>query len=201
MKQKINLQEIERKAWRSYFQDGLIDMFIGIIMVTSAIRTFTDNVWFTFLIFVGVFIMIGGKRYITNPRVGVVKFGPERTMKRLKLGSLIGIAVIITVILVLPVPFIRDFMKALPQIIPSLMVASLFVVIFGAMAYYLNYSLLAVYGLMFAAGELLWEIYGIPVGPSVMLIFGCMILGIGIFCLSQFLRKYPLPVGEAVSGS
>ena len=197
MNQKINLKELEKKAWTSYFQDGLWEFFIGIMLITSAIRTFTDNFWFTFMIFIGMFIMILGKRYITTPRIGVVKFGQIRKMKQTKLVGVIGLAVIITFILFLSPTFVKDS----PRILISVGVAIFIALIFGAIGYYMDYYRFGIYGLMFAIGEILWGLFGIPVGPLAMLVFGTAILIIGIFSLTQFLHKYHLPNKEVASGS
>ena len=197
MNQKINLKELEKKAWTSYFQDGLWEFFIGIMLITSAIRTFTDNFWFTFMIFIGMFIMILGKRYITTPRIGIVKFGQIRKMKQTKLVGVIGLAVIITFILFLSPTFVKDS----PRILISVGVAIFIALIFGAIGYYMDYYRFGIYGLMFAIGEILWGLFGIPVGPLAMLVFGTAILIIGIFSLTQFLHKYHLPNKEVASGS
>lgn len=140
--------------------------------------------------------MIIGKRQITTPRIGLVKFGPARIMKRLKLLLIICFGIILTFVL-LPINFIDQ----LPEIVGSLTVAVFIVIMFSSMAYYLNYYILVIYGIMFAVSELLWGIYGIPIGPLTMLIFGCIILIVGIISFSQFLRKYPLPTKEVASGS
>ena len=187
MEQNIDLNKLERKAWTSYFQDGLLDFFIGFMLISSAIRTLTDNVWTTFLIFIGMGVMMLGKRYITLPRMGLVKFGQVRNVKRVKLVAVIGIAVIITFILFVSPTSIIDS----PKILTSLGMAIMIALIFGAMGYYLDYYRLIIYGLMFATGELLWGLFGIPVGPYALLISGCVILLIGIFSLIQFIKKYP----------
>ncbi len=196
MNQKINLKELEKKAWTSYFQDGLWDIFFGIMLLTMVIRTITDNVWFTFLMFLGVFIMIAGKRYITTPRLGLAKFGPARMMKRIKMMGIIALAIIITVCLF----WMGNLATNLPKIVGSIIIAGMVAGIFGAMAYYLDYYPLAIYGILFAIGEILWSLFGEPVGVIVMLIFGSIIFLIGLFVLIRFTQKYPLPTGEVANG-
>lgn len=196
MNQKINLKELEKKAWTTYFQDGLWDIFFGNILLTMVIRTITDNIWFTFLMFIGVFAIIFGKRYITTPRIGLVKFGPTRLMKGIKLLGIIGLAVIITVCLLWPNPFLKDQ----PAIVSSLIVASMVIIIFGGMAYFLDYFPLAIYGVLFGIGEILWSLFGESVGLKAMLVFGSSIFIIGFLMLGHFVRKYPLPSEEVANG-
>ena len=190
MNEKINLKELEKNAWTTYFQDGLWDIFFGIMLLTMVIRTITDNIWFTFLIFLGVFIMIAGKRYITTPRIGLAKFGPSREMKRIKIMGIIALAIIITSCLF----WMGNLTMYLPKIAGSIIIAGMVVGIFGAMAYYLDYLPLAIYGLLFGIGEILWALFGEFVGVMTMLVFGSVIFLIGLFSLIQFIQKYQSPL-------
>ena len=99
-------------------------------------------------------------------------------------------------ILVLPV----ESIEALPETTTSIIVAIIIGLIFGAMAYFLDYILLALYGIMFMIGELVWGFFDTPAGPLIMLIFGIIVLIIGIGTFIRFLNKYPLPTKEALSG-
>jgi len=98
---KINLKEIERKAWMSYFEDGLWDIFMGLLMLTTGIRSLTDNVWFTLGIFAALLISVIGKKLITIPRIGRVKFGPARKVKQKKLAAVLIVSVLATLALLL----------------------------------------------------------------------------------------------------
>ena len=197
MIKKINLKELEKKAWIKYFEDGLWDIFFGIMLLTTVIRTVTDNVWFTFLMFVGVIIMIAGKRYITTPRIGLAKFGPARQMKQIKIMGIIALAIIITFCLF----WAGNSTMNLPKFVGSIIIAGMVAVIFGAMAYYLDYFPLLIYGLLFATGEILWSTFGEPVGVMAMLVFGSIIFIVGFIKLSQFISRYPLPTEEVSNAS
>lgn len=193
MKQDLELENIEKKAWKSFYsQDGLFDIFIGLILLTTAIRTFTDNVWFTFLIFAGILIMVLGKKYITIPRIGMVKFGRTRMIKRIKLM----VALLITFIVMLSIWAISALEIYSMSWISSFLVAVIVAVSFSILAYYLDFLRLFFYGLMFAGGEIIWGIYGEPLGPLAALASGSIIMVIGLVILSQFLQKYPLPTPE-----
>ena len=39
MQPEINLKELERRAWRSVFQDGLWDIYLGLLLMAMAILT------------------------------------------------------------------------------------------------------------------------------------------------------------------
>ncbi len=188
--------EMEKKAWTTYFEDGLWDIFFAIMMLTMAFRTLTNIVWFTPLMFVGVLFFIIGKKRITIPRLGHVKFNPKREVKRIKLFIIIFVAVCSTfILLLLPILGIEP-----PREVGSLFMAVFLMVIFGAMAYYLDFRRLYIYGLMFAITEIVWGRYGVPAGPYVALIFGCMVLITGLILLASFIHKYQKPAEEVANG-
>ena len=85
-----DLKKIESKVWTSYFKDGLWDIFFGLMLLTMGLRTLTDNVLFTFGMLAAVLVHILGKRWITVPRLGVVRFSETRRKKRSFLIYLIG---------------------------------------------------------------------------------------------------------------
>ena len=87
MLDSIDLKELEKKAFRTTHQDGLLDICIGgVILSMSAMEYSNDSEAFPILRFgllvVGVIVsqlvFWGGKKYFTTPRLGQVKFGPIR---------------------------------------------------------------------------------------------------------------------------
>ena len=192
MTEKINLGELEKKVWTTYFQDGLWDIVIASMMLTMAIRTLTDNVWLTLGMFSGVVILVIGKRFITVPRLGHVKFSQFRMMRQTKLVASIAIAVTATFGLLLLINMGWEFSK----VITSLGMAVFLALSFGLIAYFLDFPRLFIYGLMFAINEIIWGHFGEPTGPYVILIFGSVVLIVGLVLLVSFLRKYPLPSEE-----
>ncbi len=185
MTQSIDLQEIEKKAWTSYFQDGMWDMFFGMMMLVGAIRTYTGNPYTTLLIFVAVGGMVAGKKLITTPRLGRVKFGPERQKKRteLILGLVISVFVTSTVLMVL----FPDF----SVLVRSVLMFILITFIFSMVAYYMEFKRLYIYGILiaatFGAGELLDQ----PLPAIAYAIPGTIMMAIGMGLFIRFLRKYP----------
>lgn len=194
MSQKLDLKEIERKAWTSYFEDGLWDIFLGLLMLTGGIRGLTDNLWSYLILLAAVLIPALGKKFITIPRIGLVKFGPARKVKRERLATVLVISVLaLFALLLLPRSGV-----ALPRIPISPIVAVFYAGIFGAVAYYMDFGRLYAYGLLFAISEVLWGLFGKPIGPMVDTVLGIVILLIGVVVFVRFLRKYPLPADEAL---
>ncbi|UCE74817.1 MAG: hypothetical protein JSV56_03705 [Methanomassiliicoccales archaeon] len=197
MSKNIDLKKIEKKAWTAYFQDGLWDIFMASMMLTMAIRTLTDNVWFTLGMFSGVPILILGKRFVTIPRLGFVKFSQFRTERRIKLFVSIGIAICATVGILLLISQGWE----IPRIVSSLGMAIFLALTFCLIAYYLDFPRLIIYGLMFAVNEIIWGQFGEPTGPYVVLIFGITVMVVGLLFLISFIRKYPLPKEEEIANA
>lgn len=191
MAETINLKAIERRAWTSYFEDGLWDIFLGAMLLMGGIRSVTDYVWYTLLILPLILVLPLGKRFITTPRLGLVKFGRSRKGKQEKAV----VALIISVLAIFALMLLPNSGLALPpKMLISPMMAVWIAVIFGVLAYYLDFWRLFAYGLLFAMSEVLSGLFGGYTGAMAQAISGIAVLLIGLFVLARFLRKYPQPV-------
>jgi len=83
MTQNIDLKEIEKKVWTSYFEDGIIDIFAGAwILVFGILAIHTDRVWVAGMFPVyGLALFVAIKKKITVPRIGYMKFNPQQKSK------------------------------------------------------------------------------------------------------------------------
>jgi hypothetical protein len=197
MNREIDLREIEKKAWTTFSsKDGFYDIFIGVMLIISAIQAFFYNIWFTSFILISVLIVPLGKKYVTIPRIGLVKFGPERMKNQAKMFIIIGIAVSLTFILFLLPMFIEDP----PAYLGSILMASIIAIVFVAMGWYMSNYRLAVYGLMFAGSEIIWGLLGEPIGPLAILFSGLFMVFIGVFVTIRFVQNYSLPSKEVTDG-
>ena len=193
MPETVSLKEIERKAWTSYFEDGLWDIFLGSMLLIGGIRSLTDNVWYTLLVLSLAIVLPLGKKLITIPRLGYVKFGPARKLKLGKAKAALVISVLaVFALFLLPVLFTHSGLP-LPRMPISPIMAVWIAAFFGLLAYYLDFKRLYVYGLLYGISEVLWGQFGKPVGPVTQTIIGIAILVIGLVVFVRFLGKYPLP--------
>ncbi|MBN2065627.1 MAG: hypothetical protein JW771_02335, partial [Candidatus Thermoplasmatota archaeon] len=82
MVDRLNLKEIEKKAYRFTFNDGLYDMTYGTLLVSIAVAPILREMiylgYIFFLIVPAPLIILLGKKYITIPRIGIVKFSRTR---------------------------------------------------------------------------------------------------------------------------
>jgi hypothetical protein len=228
MSQSISLKEIERKAFRSTFQDGLWDIFLGLLLLNMGIGTILGGMlgetemslmpmlWIMVALtgFVAVVLLAfwAGKKFITTPRIGLVKFGPQRKAKMKNLRLVLFLSVLLLVVM-----FILGWAamgNALPWWVteiplPLYVWPAQTVIVFGLAAYFLDvprfYAYGVLYGLPFPVGILLVKntdlsvlgsmafTYGVPVGVMVLT---------GVVLFIRFLRKYPRPAeGQPQEGA
>ncbi len=75
----VNLKNIERKAYLTYFQDGLWDTIIGIFLLAWGIGILTDTAGLTGIWVIAAYWIIWGfKKRLTQPRIGYVKWRRSR---------------------------------------------------------------------------------------------------------------------------
>jgi hypothetical protein len=195
MKQDLELENIEKKAWQSYFQDGLFDIFFASLFIISGIGQIYDSVFVSLSIFIPVVIFILCKFFITVPRLGIVKFGKKRIEKQMKAH----IALLITFIVTLIIFVLSASNQFNLDLDFSTILIIMFIAIFGSLAYFLDYPMFLLYGLMFAASEYIIRNYGHSTGALIFFCFGATLLVIGFYQMIRFLRKFPLPEKEVTN--
>jgi hypothetical protein len=81
MENKLNLKELERKAWPSFFDDGLWDIYLGVLLGLMGISGLLDRTSLTedagMTIYIGLLVITmlafwAAKRFETVPRIGLV---------------------------------------------------------------------------------------------------------------------------------
>ncbi|MBN2334415.1 hypothetical protein JXL21_02570 [Candidatus Bathyarchaeota archaeon] len=82
MSENLDLEEIERKAYIAYHDDGLLDVFIGGYLVCAGIASFIET-RFLFLFWcivqpIGRLLYDEAKKRVTYPRLGYVRFTKKK---------------------------------------------------------------------------------------------------------------------------
>jgi hypothetical protein len=204
----ITLEAMEKKAWKSTHEDGLVDIIIGILLVSFAVMPFIENLigrWYI-LIAVPVPVLFAacliyyGKRHITAPRIGIAKFGAKRQADhkasvKLSILSLIVLVVLVSLTALSQFNMIGTHISGLKV---PLAIAVGVVTLMSVKARLLGIPRLATYGFILGGGVLSVEILRDMVGRpwhNVMSwgIPGLCILIYGIRMLITFTTKYPLP--------
>jgi hypothetical protein len=204
MTKQATLREIEKKAYISYHQDGLIDIVIGLYALTFGLGIIIDIIWDlsfaaimpAILIAIVLPIWIQAKRKITMPRIGYVRFGTRGTNKLFAVfvGLMVaglGVFFLFTVATVQNGrPFWLDILFQYGMIVIGLgsaVIASLF-------AYSMGLKRLHGYGLLILALFTSGHFLSIPF-QYLLLAIGSVIIASGAIMLVRFVRRYPLPKG------
>jgi len=205
----FNLTDIEKKAYRSTFQDGIWDIFLGSILLSFAVCAFLSNrgipesrqmTVFIALQAAAVVLFIAGKKCITVPRMGFVKFGRQRKGRIRKshlvlLGSaVVGAAAFVVTSLAMRGPE-ADRLKLI-NFMPLVWAANA-IVVFSLLAHYLDCTRLYGYGVLFALtvpiDGAIKTFAGVNLSPVAFAVPAIVVLAIGAALLASFLRKYPKP--------
>ena len=207
MTANIDLKELERKAFKSTFEDGVWDIYLGLmllpmvfwlLLVAQRDELAAWAVVFTFGFFaVPLILFRATKKHLVVPRLGVVRFGTERQRKRKKLGLVLALSVLGTAVLVSITAFsLFPTFDNLPEwaFLVGLFGAKI-VLVFSLIAYYLDFSRAYLYGWFYALAvvNLFTQIdagAGVPLLP---VLFAMIMMGVGAVLLIRFLRTHPLP--------
>lgn len=191
--QDINLKELERRAWRSYHQDGLWDVVLGFMLLSVGVYGLTDSSTLHVLLTLAALgVFVAGKRFVTAPRMGLVEFGAERKVKHIKIASvltatfLLGVALYIVATLSAgALEWIRDQRVLFPVGVGVMMVS-----VFSLMAYWMDFGRMYFLGLAFAGAFTSMMLLH---NPIVFFVAGAVVLLPGVFIFARFVRRYPLP--------
>ena len=211
-----NLTDIEKKAYRSTFQDGIWDLFLGSTLLTFAVLALLSNrgmpesrqmIVLIVLQGAAVAFFIAGKKYVTVPRMGFVKFGRQRKGKIRKSHLvLLGSAVVGAVAFLVASQVIHGTQAGQPRPIDfmPLVWAVNAIAVFGLLAHYLDCPRLYGYGVLFAlpfpVDRAIRTFAGVDLSPVAFAVPAIVILAIGAVLLVSFLHRYPRPAEEADLG-
>jgi hypothetical protein len=209
MTTQLSLKEIERKAFRSTYQDGLWDLYYGLIVICMSIFVYRPASGYSPLNIVLALSAMGvahalfwaGKKFVTLPRMGQVQFGVQRKKRRLTLVIVLSVVVLIQVALVV----FQLLAWANPELgakfnglIPERNVMDLVVASVGALfvgpsmilvAYFKDFPRGYFIAVMIALAVFLMIYLNQPIYP---IIIGVLIALPGMVLFVRFLQKYPL---------
>jgi len=197
----LDEKKIERTVFTSFLQAGFIEAFTGIFLLQLGLPALFSRSGFgdlesallalpiALILLIVVFVV---RRFVVIPRLGRVKFLPERRRRVSKLM----IVPLLTLIAGAIVGYVFAENASLRHVflgqIPFILIP---IIVFGAAAYFLDMKRLYVYGaivgLIFPLGKYLETvIVSRTTLPATILFTAFVFLGIAIVFLVAFLRKY-----------
>lgn len=202
MEQNVNLEKIERKAYLSYHQDGLWDIFLGIFFLGMGILMFFNTIYLMGGLVALLIVAIPIKKSFNSSRLGYVKFAPKRQtqekMSRAKLTIILTFTAILGLVNFMAFSGNADWQIWIKNlgIIPFGFVLSL---VLGAVGLFFEIKRFILYaGLIlavFIAGHLT-NTYP----PTYFILPGIVFLIVGLIMLIKFLHKYPRLKKEVPGG-
>ncbi len=206
MNNEIELDKLEKKAWRTTFDDGIFDIYFGILIASFgpsiALQDFLPDPLNVLLgpiiIGLGLAFFILSKKYLIKPRIGTVKFGRKRKVRKLKTIVILSANVVFLLILYIFNLTTNEGGITFPYLLEGLLFMTLPLCF---MAYFIQFNRLYVYaivlGCMFFIADITSLIIPIPFNFlfSYLLLGGILIL-VGITYLIRFIKKYQLPHEE-----
>jgi hypothetical protein len=199
MSQDKQFKQLERRAYLSYHQDGIIDLLIGWGTLAFGLVIALDSSVWTMLAWMPILFYVPLKNRITVPRLGYVKFdhsrgGTGRWIIAFLFFGFLMVAIFGMVVFLLS--------KGAPSTIVTwiredtlLFYGLVGVIGFGVAGLISGIPRLYIYALLsllfMGAGQLLGVAEYIP-----FLLLGASILAAAAVLLARFVRRYPLAIEE-----
>lgn len=208
----IDLKLLEKKVYKSFFEDGFWDIFIGMLILGFAVswtRVFFDifEPWDLMIILIiwntiAFLVFYLGKKFVTTPRIGIVKFGDKRKARQRRLRIFLAINVLFGFIIFFLTFFgLLEFLSLTGSLAPLIIGLVAITFPFTIIAYFLDFNRLYIYGLIggltFFMSDIIYSVLGSPLDSIIGFgVPGGIIIFIGLSFLIKFLRKYPKPKKE-----
>lgn len=194
MNNNLNIKEIERKAYLNYHKDGILDIYIGLVILTLAFNLIDNEYSMVWMIALFPICYRDSKRRYTFPRLGYVKFNKKTGKSRNATIFTIGLATLTFIVGILVffkgnqsgisflVPFIKNW-KWVTAIIGAL--------VFSLFGYTTELKRLYYYAissfLIFATGAVT------PINGFILIVtFAGVISLSGVYQLYNFTQEYPV---------
>jgi len=206
MTTNTDLKQLERKAWTSFFQDGLLDILMGLALLASGIPALlpgiftselSQNVAVAVLMVLALVAYWAGKRFITVPRTGRAEFSRARKSRQTKAAIIYAISAVVGVIVFL---MIMLGLSASPPVwvrrlgvegFLALGIGGFMFLIVGLSSYFTDYTrgyvIAALYALAFGGTVIVHN-------PITFIVAGVLAVLMGLAVFARFLRTHPKPL-------
>ena len=206
----IDLDKLEKKAWRVNFEDGIFEIYLGFLIIFLGSFTFVYDlvpipVYYTVILvitMIGGFIFILAKKFISKPRIGKVKYGKKRKRRKITIVLVNAIYIIMLFIIMFAINSNLVNIDLIPDYFYTLLIALIFITLpLCIIAYLIQYPRFYFTAILFGTGIFLSEFlipcitYPLSNLVSFSIVGGIVVL-LGFYYLTKFIKKYPLTEKE-----
>ncbi len=203
MPTEMDLQQLERRTYLAYHQDGLADIAAGLILLMFGLGMALGEAMLTILAWMPFLLLWPFKRMLTYPRIGYVKYLPERRRKiqwGLVVMSVAGVfSLLLGVVAALAysgqITGLQAWFRANALVVLGAILASGFILI----AALFSIKRFFAYAPLVFAPWLLGRILNIDPGFLVVAAGGLILLA-GLILLIRFMSRHPPIYVEANDG-
>lgn len=204
MNENIDLNQIEKQAYLSYHQDGILDICIGSALVNLWLVIWLLPEFWYFIVgglIVWVTVYTGAKKAFTVPRMGYVEFSSIRR-RRIQNILLVGVLILVCSNILAILAIIHPPLGILifESLYTILLIGIIGTLIVGFIGHMLNMRRFYSYGAVFFATSIFtFFVPSVLILPLIVL--SIVILTFGLVLLYRFLRKYPKLSSGEVAGA
>jgi hypothetical protein len=206
MVRNIDLQDVKANVFRSTFQDGLMELYLGLMLLSFGSGPVLDALHLSenatlVVSVISVMVLVMGlvllREYVVVPRRGRVRFGARRRRRQQRVALAIMISLyaafgILCAAGTAHLPLGRWGVLAI--------FGGIIVLPFWLCAHFLQIPRLYGYGALVVAA--LWIGHGLGSGLAALVAAGGIMTGIGIVLFVRFVREHPIPpAAEAANGN
>jgi hypothetical protein len=213
MVQLVDLRDLEKRAFRRFYDDGLFDVFFGLLILGLSLGSVVQDRLGSEVVALSVMTGVAAvlvvaltalRRRLVRPRLGEFTPGPARRRK-ITTTRLILIGSAVFGVVAFGLGVVAGRQNAAPMAVEVVLPLVWFVnavAVLGAMAYLLDVPRFAVYGVLFGLvgplliwPDVLWDFRVPPV--TAFALPALPMLGVGLWRLRRFLEEHPVrPTGE-----
>ncbi len=201
MVQKMNLAKIEKKIYSSMFNDGALDILVGLWFLGLGLSMLFEDLGFgisevlmLYMVIPAFVVYFALIFFVTNPRKGVMRL-PEK-VKRSKTKLLLIQMIWLILALIVGIYF---FMQPINTSIWNDISVSLFwiigsIILFSIIAYTQKVDRFYIYGLLFAIPfpfRVFTKNIFFSISSSMFIVVSIILLFWGVIILTQFIKNTP----------
>ena len=191
-----DLKKLERRAFLTFFQDGLWDIFIGLFVLGWGLGMLTSADYLVGVSFVGFWlIVLALKRWLTYPRIGYARLGQQKTRVISRLVIILAVVALAGALMAVLVSsgsrpqWLMEYFPLLFCGMLALIVAGIAVWL-GAYRFVLHAAFILIAGAVHQWLNIKW--------PYTFIAAGGLSIIVGLYVLFRFLRRYPKASPEEI---